>query len=171
VADRAVTAPEPAGGFAPPFRYLLRVRYGECDSQKVVYNARYGDYVDLAAGEFLRVVWGDAVFGGGYDYQLVRQLIEWRASLRYDEIVQITVSLAQIGTTSFVLAMELRPLGAPRPAAAAETTYVLTTEGELTKCVIPDDLRRRLEAGAPGVVIDHAGAGTARGPGTPAPPG
>ena len=147
---------------AGPFRYLLRVRYGECDGQRVVYNGRYGDYVDIAAGEFLRVVWGDAVFGGGYDYQLVRQLIEWRASLRYDEIAQISVSLARVGTTSFVLAMDLRPLGASRPCAAAETTYVLTTEGELAKCAIPDDLRRRLADGAPGVVIDHAGAGVVR---------
>jgi acyl-CoA thioester hydrolase len=143
------------------FRYLLRVRYGECDAQKIVYNARYGDYVDLAATEFLRTVWGDAVFGGGYDYQLVRQVIEWRSPLRYDEIAQIAVSTARIGTTSFVLGMELRPFGAPRAAAAAETTYVLTIEHELTKCVIPDDLRRRLEDGAPGVVIDHAGAGVA----------
>lgn len=149
---------------AGPFRYLLRVRYGECDGQRVVYNGRYSDYVDIAAGEFLRVVWGDAVFGGGYDYQLVRQLIEWRASLRYDEIAQITVSPARVGTTSFMLAMDLRPLGAPRACAAAETTYVLTTEGELAKCAIPDDLRRRLEAGAPGVVIDHAGAGLAQRP-------
>jgi acyl-CoA thioester hydrolase len=166
VADRAVTAPDPTG-FAPPFRYLLRVRYGECDGQRVVYNGRYSDYVDIAAGEFLRVVWGDAVFGGGYDYQLVRQLIEWRASLRYDEIAQITVFPARVGTTSFVLAMDLRPLGAPRPCAAAEATYVLTTEGELAKCTIPDDLRRRLEAGAPGVVVDHAGGGLARGPAAP----
>lgn len=143
------------------FRYLLRVRYGECDAQKVVFNARYGDYVDLAATEYLRTVWGGAVFGGGYDYQLVRQLIEWRSPLHWDDIVQISVSTAQIGTTSFVLAMELRPFGAPRAGAAAETTYVLTTEHELVKCEIPDDLRRRLENGAPGVVIDHAGAGVA----------
>ena len=149
------------------FRYLLRVRFGECDARKIVFNARYGDYVDLAATEYLRTVWGGAVFGGGYDTQLVRQLIEWRASLRYDEIAQITVSPARVGTTSFMLAMDLRPLGAPRACAAAETTYVLTTEGELTKCAIPDDLRRRLEAGAPGVVIDHAGAGLARGPSEP----
>jgi len=155
---------------AGPFRYLLRVRYGECDGQRVVYNGRYSDYVDIAAGEFLRVVWGDAVFGGGYDYQLVRQLIEWRASLRYDEIAQITVSPARVGTTSFLLTMDLRPLGAPRPCAAAETTYVLTTEGELAKCAIPDDLRRRLEAGAPGVVVDHAGAGLAHSPGGTAAP-
>lgn len=155
-----------------PFRYLLRVCYGECDAQKIVFNARYGDYVDLAAAEFLRAVWGDAVFGGGYDYQLVRQVLEWRSPLRWDEIVQIAVSTARIGTTSFALAMDLRPLGAPQAAATAETTYVLTTEVELTKRAIPDDLRRRLEAGAPGVVIDHAGAGAANPmhPGSPVAP-
>jgi len=143
----------------PPFRYLLRVRYGECDAQRVVFNARYGEYVDLAAAEFLRATWGDAVYGGGYDYQLVRQVIEWRSSLRWDEVIQIGVETARIGTTSFVLATDLRPLGAPRTFAAAETTYVLTTEAELTKCPIPDVLRLRLETGSPGVVIDHAGAG------------
>jgi len=37
-----------------PFRLLLRVRYGECDAQQVVFNARYGDYVDVAATEFYR---------------------------------------------------------------------------------------------------------------------
>lgn len=36
------------------FRYYLRVRYDECDAQKVVFNARYGAYVDLAVGEFYR---------------------------------------------------------------------------------------------------------------------
>ena len=33
------------------FRYYLRVRYGECDAQKVVFNARYADYIDLATTE------------------------------------------------------------------------------------------------------------------------
>ena len=28
-----------------PFRYYLRVRYIECDAQKVVFNSRYGEYV------------------------------------------------------------------------------------------------------------------------------
>jgi acyl-CoA thioester hydrolase len=36
------------------FRYGLRVRYGECDAQKVVFNSRYSGYVDIAASEFLR---------------------------------------------------------------------------------------------------------------------
>ena len=144
-----------------PFRYLLRVRYGECDAQKIVYNARYGEYVDLAATEFLRAVWGDAVFGGGLDYRLVKQVIEWRSPARHDDIVEIAVSAGRVGTTSFGLAMDLRVLGGERPAVVAETTYVLVREREQTKCAVPDELRRRLLDGAPGVIIDHAGAGAA----------
>jgi acyl-CoA thioester hydrolase len=143
------------------FRYLLRVRYGECDAQKIVFNARYSDYLDLAATEFLRVVWGDAMFSGGYDYRLVKQTIEWQSPARYDEIVQVAVSTVRVGTTSFVLTMELRVLGAKQPTAVAETTYVLVREIEQTKCPVPDELRRSIEAGAPGVVVDHAGAGLA----------
>ena len=43
-----------------PFRYYLRVRYQDCDAQHVVFNARYGDYIDLACFEFLRAV-GDGL--------------------------------------------------------------------------------------------------------------
>ena len=39
-----------------PFTCYLRVRYGECDAQKVVFNSRYGDYVDVAVNEFLRAL-------------------------------------------------------------------------------------------------------------------
>lgn len=143
------------------FRYLLRVRYGECDAQKIVFNARYADYLDIATLEFLRAVWGDAVFGGGYDYRLVKQVIEWQEPACHDDILQVAVSTVRVGTTSFVLAMELRVLGAERTTATSETTYVLVRKLEQTKCAVPDELRRRLEAGAPGVVIDHAGAGAA----------
>jgi len=29
------------------FCYLLRVRYAECDAQKVVFNAKYVEYIDM----------------------------------------------------------------------------------------------------------------------------
>ena len=70
---------------ADRFRYFLRVRYGECDAQKVVFNARYADYVDLATAEFLRSMgYEKELQTGELDYQLVKQTIEWRAPARYD---------------------------------------------------------------------------------------
>jgi len=138
-----------------PFTYLLRVRYGECDAQKVVYNARYADYVDLAATEFLRAIWGGALFGGGLDYRLVKQTIEWQSPARYDDVIEIRVSTVRIGTTSFTLGMELRVAG--RHVATAETVYVLVGEADQAKRAIPEENRRQLEAGSLGVVVDHAG--------------
>ena len=140
-----------------PFTYLLRVRYGECDGQKVVYNARYADYVDLAATEFLRAIWGDAMFGGGLDYRLVKQTIEWRSPARFDDVIEIAVSTARIGTTSFALGMEMRVRGDGRAVASAETVYVVVGEADQRKRAIPGENRRQLEIGAPGVVVDHAG--------------
>lgn len=145
------------------FRYRLRVRYGECDAQKIVYNARYAEYVDLAATEFLRAVWGDAMFGGGFDYRLVKQTIEWKAPARWDDVVEIAVAATRLGTTSFVLGMELRVVGADAPGVRAETTYVLVGEHSQEKLAIPDELRRTLEAGAADVLVDHAGSAAPRG--------
>jgi hypothetical protein len=50
---------------AGPFCYYLRVRYSECDPQKVVFNSRYSDYVDTASTEFFKAIgFCDAVASG-----------------------------------------------------------------------------------------------------------
>ena len=65
------------------FRYYLRVRYGECDAQRVVFNSRYSEYVDIATSEFLRALgFGEAFICGDLDFQLVKQTIEWKAAAR-----------------------------------------------------------------------------------------
>ncbi len=46
------------------FRYYLRVRYGECDAQKVVFNARYAEYVDLATTDLRALGYGEQLFSG-----------------------------------------------------------------------------------------------------------
>jgi len=61
------------------FRYFMQVRYGECDAQKVVFNARYGDYIDLAVTEFLHHLGADnPSVDTAFDYQVVKLTIEWR---------------------------------------------------------------------------------------------
>ncbi len=110
----------------PPFRYYLRVRYGECDAQKVVYNARYADYIDLATFEFLRAIgYGEALVNGDIDYQLAKLTIEWKAPARFDDVLEISVYAARLGNTSFTLAAEFRIAGQERAIATAETVYVL----------------------------------------------
>jgi len=145
-----------------PFRYLLRVRYAECDAQKVVFNSRYGDYVDLAVTEFFRALgYGEALTDGSLDYQLVKQTLEWKAPARFDQVLAVSVRATRLGTTSFDLVTEFRVHGEDAVLARGETIYVLVDAESLRKRPLPDDLRAALERGARGDVIDHAGV-TAR---------
>jgi acyl-CoA thioester hydrolase len=145
---------------AEPFRYLLRVRYAECDAQGIVFNARWGDYIDVAATEFQRAVFASvdpAVIG--MDWQLVKQTIEWRAPARYDDVLEIRVHTERVGTTSFTLVSEFRRYASGAILARGETTYVVVDLAQRRKRPVTADERARFERGAPGCVIDHAGAG------------
>ncbi len=141
-----------------PFCYRLRVRYGECDGQGVVYNPRYGDYVDLAVTEFLRAAFAPQnVFDGSFEFQVVRQVIEWTAPARFDEILDIDVSLKSMGTTSYTLALAMRRAGEADTIVTAETVNVYVHSKPWRKAPLTDVMRARLTAAARGHVVDHAG--------------
>jgi acyl-CoA thioester hydrolase len=156
MSDLQPTASSPQSS-AQPFRYRLRVRYGECDAQKVVFNVRYGDYVDLAVCEFLRSLGlADLVIAGPLDYQLVKQTIEWKSSARFDQVLEIAVRPKHLGTTSFSLAIEFRIAGQGAIIATAETVYVLVDAATLAKTPLPGTLRDALDRPAVGMLVDHA---------------
>lgn len=140
-----------------PFRYRFRVRYGECDAQKVVFNARYGDYVDIAINEFLRALgYGAELVSGEFDFQLVKQTKQWRGPARFDDVIEARVQAEHLGNTSFTLAAEFRIAGTEPVIFTCETVYVLV-DRQLRKQVLPEDMRARLTLGAVGRVTDHAG--------------
>ncbi len=146
------------------FRYYLRVRYGECDAQKVVFNARYAEYVDLATTEFLRALgYGEQLFSGELDFQLVKQTIEWKAPARFDQVLEVSVFAKTLGNTSFTLAAEFRIAGEDRVIVTAETVYVLIKQHTLTKTPISPELRAAMQEGAAGITTDHAGHLSKRG--------
>lgn len=142
----------------PPFRYYLRVRYGECDFQHVVFNARYGDYFDLASTEFLRLaLTGRDIFDGSFEYQVVRQLTEWRGPARFDDVLEVDVAASRLGTTSFTLTMALRRAGTSETLVTCETVYVVVDKATWQKRPLSEAERADLDRGAPGQQIDHAG--------------
>ena len=141
------------------FRFLFRVRYQECDAQKIVFNARWAEYTDLASTEYTRALFGSVDPDvSGLDWRLVRQTIEWKASGRYDDVLEARIRTVRVGTTSFTLAAEFVRWPDEAVLVTAETVYVSTDPVHGTKRAISDAHRRKFEAGAPGVVIDHAGA-------------
>lgn len=143
----------------PPFRFLFRVRYHECDAQKIVFNARWGEYVDLAYTEYTRALFGEVdPERSGFDSRLVRQTIEWKAPARFDEVIEARVRTVRVGTTSFTVATEFLRWRDQAPLVTAETVYVVTHPVTGVKEPVPDQHRATLEGGAPGVSIDHTGA-------------
>ena len=145
-----------------PFCYILRVRYGECDQQGVVYNPRYGEYVDLACTEFLRAALAPAdIFDGSFEFQVVKLLVEWAGPARFDDAPEISVATKSLGTTSYTLAFELRRRGEAKPLATAETVNVYIEPTTWTKAPLPETFRTRLMQGARGQIVDQSGAATA----------
>jgi acyl-CoA thioester hydrolase len=144
---------------APPFRFRFRVRYQECDAQKIVFNSRWGEYVDLSSAEYTRILFGSVdPEVSGIDWRLVRQTIEWKAPGRYDEVIEARVRTVRVGTTSFTLATEFIRCTDGAQLVTAETVYVSTHPVTGVKQSVTDEHRRLFEAGAAGVLVDQSGA-------------
>ena len=143
-----------------PFTFLTRVRYGECDAQLVVFNARYGDYADLAATEYFRAVFGgiQALLSRNLDTQVVHYQIDWKSPARFDDVLGVRVQTERVGTTSFTLSMEFFIAGTQAHVATAALTYVLVSTPAFSKTAIPDDLRAALLRGATDVVMNQSGS-------------
>jgi acyl-CoA thioester hydrolase len=152
---QATVGSDPSG--RDTFHYRLRVRYSECDAQKVVFNVRYGEYVELATTEFVRACGLESLMvHGPYDYQLVKQTIEWKLPARFDQVLELAVWPIQLGNTSFHLGIDFRIAGNLDVIAHAETVYVLTDAVSYEKARLTDEIREKLQAAAKGRVVDFA---------------
>lgn len=141
------------------FTYLLRVRYSECDAQKIVFNGKYAEFVDIAATEYSRAVWGNYndVLAIGVDSQVVNLNISWKAPSTFDDVLAIEVNTGNVGNSSYTFEFEIRNYETGASIASAQVVYVMVDATEFIKMPIPTDLRQKLEQGGPGLVVNHAG--------------
>jgi len=142
-----------------PFRTLIRVRYAECDAQLVVFNARYGDFVDFAVTEFVRVLFGSYqnLMEQGFDYQVVKLATEYKSPAKFDDVLSISVDIGKIGNSSFSFLLEFREYFSDRLVAVSEIVYVMMSCPAYEKIPVPDFFREKLSHGAPNVVANYAG--------------
>lgn len=144
---------------ANAFEFLFRVRYGECDAQGVVFNARYGDYVDLALTEYMRAAMGgyNALVNMGFETQVVRLLTEWKAPARFDDVLKASVYPSHFGNTSFTVNFDFVNASTQVLVATSQATYVLVDAKSFTKQIIPAQIKSALLEGAVGKQINQAG--------------
>lgn len=144
------------------FTLLLRVRYGECDAQKVVFNARYADYIDIALTEYLRVAVGgfQTLLDKNLDNQVVSLHIDWYSSAKFDDVLAIEVLLKNVGNTSYTFEIVISNSSSKRLIAKSTTTYVMVDTQTYQKTTIPDWLREKLLSTSSLPLINHAGVPT-----------
>ncbi|HEY8583558.1 MAG TPA: thioesterase family protein [Capillimicrobium sp.] len=85
-----------------PFRHRLRVRFGECDPQGIVFNPNYLAYADVALTELFREAAGSyaEVVASGTDMVMVESRVTYRAPARADDLLDIELAVGRVGTTS-----------------------------------------------------------------------
>jgi len=144
------------------FTYLLRVRYSECDAQKVVFNAKYAEYLDIAATEYTRMIWGDYddIVASGIENQVVNMTLSWSSPAKFDDVLAIEVHNSKQGNSSYTLSFSLKNHATGALIATGEIVYVMVDAKHFTTLSIPENLRATLEKGAPSVVVNHAGVST-----------
>jgi acyl-CoA thioester hydrolase len=127
------------------FTHRLRVRYGECDAQGVVFNANYFAYFDVAITEFQReaLVPYDEMVAAGSDMVVAEASARFRAPARFDDEVDLDLRVVRLGTTGMTVRLEVRR--DDELLVEGEMRYVFIDTATSAKTPIPDDVRRGLE--------------------------
>ncbi|SNT08276.1 (3S)-malyl-CoA thioesterase [Sphingomonas laterariae] len=122
------------------FSYPKRVRYSEIDAQAVVFNARFLDYLDIAVTEYLRAVGVPDPAGveGLAQFVVARTSIDYKASVRLDEEVDLCIRLARAGRSSLTFAFEFHGKGGEDLRAAGETVQVHIDDARQSSPVAAD---------------------------------
>ena len=127
------------------FRHRLRVRYGECDPQGVVFNANYLAYFDVIVTEFWREAIGpyNALLEAGTDMVVGESRIRFLGPAAFDEEIDFELRVARLGETS--LTTHISATVEDRPVLEGETRHVFIDPETKLKSQMPDDIRAGLE--------------------------
>jgi YbgC/YbaW family acyl-CoA thioester hydrolase len=110
----------------PPFRFGARSRVDVADTDlgEVVFYGRYPIHIDRAVLAYRRHL-GIPLLGPAGHLFVVRSLaIDYLASARFDDEIEVLVRVAEVGRTSHVLELRMERCGAS-PAHVADARMVI----------------------------------------------
>ncbi len=131
---------------AEPFLHHLRVRYSECDSQGVLFNAHYLAYIDHTVTEMWRAAYGgyQTMLDRGVDVVVAEVRMRFLGAARFDEEIALEAVVTHLGTTSVTSVHRFR-----RPTGEllldAEIRHVFIDRQTAGKTPMPDWARAGLE--------------------------
>jgi acyl-CoA thioester hydrolase len=129
------------------YTHRIRVRYGECDMQSVVFNANYLAYIDDAIDTWFRKALGNFE-ELGFDFMVKKITVEWQTPARFADELDLAARVSRWGNTSFDV--EVIATVGERPVFTATAVYVSTTPGSPDPAPVPAAVRDALAAVANG---------------------
>ncbi|WP_395702565.1 YbgC/FadM family acyl-CoA thioesterase [Aquabacterium sp.] len=129
------------------FTERLRVRWAEVDMQNIVFNAHYLMYFDTTVSGYWRAMampYADTMHYLGGDLFARKATVEYEASARFDELIDVGVRTTRIGNSSMVLACAV--FRGDQLLVGGELVYVFADPATQTSQPIPQQFRDVLEA-------------------------
>ncbi len=131
------------------FRHFerLRVRWVEVDLQKIVFNGHYLMYFDTAVAGWWRALalpYHETMAALDGDLFVRRATVDYLASARYDDLVDVGVRTARIGNSSMVLGCAV--FRGDQLLVSGELVYVFANPATQKSQPLPQDLRDVLHA-------------------------
>lgn len=125
----------------PPFIHELRVRYGECDPQGIVFNANYLLYFDVAFTELWRTAVGpwEEMVERGIDAVVAETNLRFHSPARFDDVIQLQASVARLGETSVTTEIDL--MRGDELLVAGWLRHVCVSRADWKKTPFPDWVR------------------------------
>ncbi len=128
------------------FSHRLRVRWSEVDMQKIVFNAHYLAYLDLGVSEYWRALglpYEDAMAQLGGELYLKKSTLEFNASARMDDQLDVALACQRLGNSSMTLRAAV--LRAGQTLALGEMVYVFADPATQRPRPLPQVLRALIE--------------------------
>ena len=124
------------------FFHRLRVRWAEVDMQKIVFNAHYLMYFDTAVADYWRALalpYEEAMASLQGDLYVRKATIEFNASARVDDVLDVAMKCVRVGTSSIVFHGSL--FRGDELLVTCELVYVFADPTTQTSRPVPTALR------------------------------
>jgi YbgC/YbaW family acyl-CoA thioester hydrolase len=126
------------------FRFFdrLRVRWSEVDLQKIVFNGHYLMYLDTAVAGYWRAMalpYHETMAHFDGDMFVRKASVEYLASARYDDMLDIGLKVARIGTSS--IGFSGCVFRGEQPLVTGELVYVFADPIKQVSKPVPQGLR------------------------------
>ena len=143
------------------FFHRMRVRWVEVDMQKIVFNGHYLMYFDTAIADYWRSLalpYEESMHQLGGDLYVKKATLEYFASARYDDRLDVALRCAKIGNSSMLF--EGAIFHGEKLLIGGELLYVYADPATQTSRRVPDTLRDMLEGYERGDAMTRIQVGT-----------